>query len=237
MSKLIKVAMIVAGVGAMLSFAGCGSAESKPEEVVLNVLKTMQSGKADQAFLNKCCDEDTAKLFSGFGSEMTSALKGATFTVANVFVDDDVAVVKIKQDGGKEPGEFYYDAKKVDGQWKIAVNKEAHSDYRCISQRSIAECVETFKALLRAEELKYKDRCSKEVCAKFQEELSKMTPKELEEMRRSLDGLRIKGHKKVTLDDDGVIEVECEMPRENGIMSDIEIMLKVVDGKWNVFLP
>ena len=35
MKRLIKTATLMAGVGAMLCFAGCGSSENKPEEVVL----------------------------------------------------------------------------------------------------------------------------------------------------------------------------------------------------------
>ena len=94
MKQLMKSAALLASVGvAMLSVAGCNSVGDKPEDVVLAVLKNTQAGKTDQAFLNKYCEEDTAKLFTTFGSQMTEALKGATFTVAYSFVDDDVAVV------------------------------------------------------------------------------------------------------------------------------------------------
>ena len=144
----MKSATLLASVGAMLCCAGCNSVGDKPENVVLEVLKNAQSGNADQAFYNKYCEEDTAKLFALYGAKMTDALKGATFAVASVFIDDDVAVVKIKQEGGEKPGESYYDAQKVDGQWKIKINKEAHGDYYCISQKTISECVEAFKAAL-----------------------------------------------------------------------------------------
>ncbi|MBQ3341861.1 MAG: hypothetical protein IJG84_08190 [Kiritimatiellae bacterium] len=234
MSKLIKVAMIVAGVGAMLSFAGCGSAESKPEEVVLNVLKTMQSGKADQAFLAKYCEEDTAKLFAGFGAQMTEALKGATFAVVYANVDDDVAVVKIKQEGGQKPGESYYDAKKVDGRWKIQVNKEAHSDYQCISQKTISECVEAIKAAASKNgDVKYKERCAKEFWEEMQGMAAKASPEAFKEMHEALNGIKIKGHKKSVLHD-GAIEVECEMPGKDGSVSHNSLILKMVDGKWIV---
>lgn len=234
MKRIMKVAALTACVGAMLSFAGCGSSENKPEEVVLKVLKTMQSGKADQAFFAKYCDEDTAKLFSGFGAQMTEALKGATFSVVYSFVDDDVAVVKIKQDGGNKPGESYYDAKKVDGQWKIAVNKEAHSDYQCISQKTILECVEAIKAAAsKSGDVRYKERCAKEFWEEMQAMAAKASPEESKEMHKALNAIKIKGHKK-SLVYDGAIEVECEMPGKNGGVSNNSLILKMIDGKWIV---
>ena len=234
MNKLIKVAMIVAGVGAMFGLAGCGSAENKPDAVVLKVLKTLQSGKADQAFFAKYCEEDTAKLFAGFGAQMTEALNGATFSVAYTFVDDDVAVVKIKQEGGQKPGESYYDAKKVDGQWKIAVNKEADSDYHCISQKTILECVEAIKAAASKNgDVKYKERCAKEFWEEMQEMAAKASPEEFKEMHKALNAIKIKGHKKSLLHD-GAIEVECEMPGKDGSASRNSLILKMVDGKWIV---
>ena len=234
MKRLIKTATLMAGVGAMLCFAGCGSSENKPEEVVLKVLKTMQLGKADQAFFAKYCEEDTAKLFSGFVAQMTEALKGATFSVVYTFVDDDVAVVKIKQEGGQKPGESYYDAKKVDGQWKIAVNKEAHSDYQCISQKTILECVEAIKAAVSKNgDVKYKERCAKEFWEEMQGMAAKASPEEVKEMHKALNGIKIKGHKKSLLHD-GAIEVECEMPGKDGSVSHNSLILKMIDGKWIV---
>jgi hypothetical protein len=225
MSKLIKVAMIVAGVGAMLSFAGCGSAENKPEEVVLKVLKTLQAGKIDQGFLSKYCEEDTAKLFSGFGAAMTKALKGATFDVAYSYVDDDVAVVKIKQNGGDKPGESYYDAKKIDGQWKIQVNKEAHSDYYCgPSQKSISECVGALKAVFLENDFnaKYGERFTKKTWEHLKKDLKEnpLSPDE----RKKLEGLKVKGINKRY---DGSVEIETE--GDEGFPP-----LKFVDGFWKI---
>ncbi|MBQ3315376.1 MAG: hypothetical protein IJG70_05385 [Kiritimatiellae bacterium] len=234
MKKLIKMAMVVASVGAMLGLVGCNSGGGKPEDVVLNVLKTMQAGKADLAFLSKYCEKDTAKLFAGFGAQMTKALEGATFSVVYAFVDDDVAVVKIKQDGGNKPGESYYDAKKVDGQWKIAVNKEAHSDYQCISQKTILECVEAIKAAAsKTGDVRYKERCAKEFWEEMQGMAAKASPEELKEMHKALNGIKIKGHKKSLLHD-GAIEVECEMPGKNGGVEHFSLILKMIDGKWIV---
>jgi len=236
MKKLMKSAMLLASVGATLCFAGCNSVGDKPEEVVIEVLKKMQSGTADLAFLNKYCEEDTAKLFSGFGAKMTAALKGATFVVANVFVDDDVAVVKIKQEGGERPGESYYDAKKIDGQWKIEINKEAHSDYCCISQKTISECVEAFKgAFSQNGDSMFKERCTKEFWDKIREMVSKAPSGELKEFQESINALRIKGHEKDSGDSVG-IAVEMPFKGVNGqtYQESKKLILKVYDGHWKL---
>ena len=221
---------MTACVGAMLCFAGCNSVGDKPEDVVLEVLKKAQSGKADQEFLNKYCEGDTAKTFA----LMAEALKGATFTVAYSFVDDDLAVVKIKQEGGKYPGVSYYDAKKGSGHWKIKIHMRANKDYWCISQKTISQCVEAFKAVVKNEDTKFKEWCTKEFLGEFRDEFSKMPPNELEEMRKALDGIKIKGHEKKTMDGGDVIEVNCEMPHKDGRMGSLGILLKMVDGKWRV---
>ena len=122
MNKLIKVAMIVAGVGAMLCFTGCG--EKAPDVVALDVLKTLQAGKATPEYLSKNCTAQTAQLFNMFGAMTTEALKGATFTVVDTKVNGDKAVVTIKQDGGEKPGTEDCDLVKVDGKWKLDVKKE-----------------------------------------------------------------------------------------------------------------
>lgn len=233
MKQLMKSAALLASVGAVLCFAGCNSVGDKPEDVVLTVLKKVQAGKADQAFLNKYCEEDTAKLFAAFGSKMTEALKGAMFTVAYSFVDDDVAVVKIKQEGGDRPGESYYDAKKIDGQWKVKINKEAHSDYYCgPSPKTITECVEAFKAAAsKNSDAKYKDRCTKEFWDEMQEVAVKSKPEEFKEMQRAFSSIKIKGQKKSVLHDDA-IEVELEMPGKNGMPTHNDLVIKIVDGKW-----
>jgi len=127
MKKLIKVATVVASVGAMLSFAGCGG-EKTPDVVALDVLKTVQAGKATPEYLAKNCTEDTAKLFTMMGAMFAEACKGATFTVIDTKINGDKAVVTIRQDGGKKPSTEKYDLVKVDGRWKLDVNKEKEKD-------------------------------------------------------------------------------------------------------------
>ena len=233
MKKVMKSATLLASVGAMLCFAGCNSVGDKPEDVVLAVLKAAQSGKGDQEFYNKYCEGDTAALFTMFGAKLTEALTGATFTVAYSFIDDDVAVVKIKQDGGEKSGNtHYYDVKKIDGQWKLRLNKEAHGDYWCISQETITECVEAFKiAFLKGGTENHKERCTQEVLDEAREMVSKAPP---DEMKKAINGLKVKAHEKSFLHDDE-IEIEIETPTgENGKMQSGKLILKVVDGKWKV---
>ena len=93
MNKIMKMATAVASVGAMLSFAGCGS--KAPDQVALEVLKTLQEGKADQAFLEKNCTKETADVFAMFGGMMKDATKGATWSASQTYIDDDVATVMI----------------------------------------------------------------------------------------------------------------------------------------------
>ena len=122
MRKLIKMATVVASVGAMLSFAGCGA--KAPDAVALDVLKTLQDGKATPEYLAKNCTEKSVQLFSMFGAMVTENLKGATLTIVDTKIDGDTAIVTIKQDGGKEPGTEEYDLVKVNGVWKLDIDKE-----------------------------------------------------------------------------------------------------------------
>ena len=236
MKQLMKSAALLASVGvAMLSVAGCNSVGDKAEDVVLAVLKNTQAGKTDQAFLNKYCEEDTAKLFTTFGSQMTEALKGATFTVAYSFVDDDVAVVKIQQEGGKKPGASYYDAKKIDGQWKVKINKETHDDYWCISQKTINESVEAFKATFSGN-VKYKERCTEVFLGQVQQMISKApSPEALNEVVNSLKELKIKECGKPR-GDSVSIELEIPMKGTHGqtYQEDMKLILKISDGHWKL---
>lgn len=142
MNKIMKMATVVAGVGAMLSFAGCGS--KAPDQVALDVLKTLQEGKADQAFLEKNCTKETAGVFVAFGSMMQEATKGATWTASQTYVDDDIATVVIEQSGGEKPGRETYYLKKIDGQWKLHMDKE-NPGKDMISKKTASELVQTFK--------------------------------------------------------------------------------------------
>ena len=219
--------MILAGVGAMLCFAGCNSVGDKPEDVVLAVLKAAQSGKADQEFLNKYCEEDTAKLFAGH--EMIDTLKGAEFSVSSVFVDDDIAVVTILQLGGERDGFSYYDARKVDEQWRIQLNTKEDADSWCVSQKTIHECVEAFKTgICTKGEVKYIKHSTLTFCTDLYLATSKLSLEKFEEMKKALNGLKIKGYKRIS----DSIWVELEMPWKDGSMKRGELEIGVRDGKW-----
>ena len=142
MNKLIKSAMMMASVGAMLSFAGCGS--KAPDQVTLDVLKALQEGKADQAFLEKNCTKETAGVFAMFGGMMKDATKGATWSASQTYIDDDIATVMIKQSGGERPGEEAYYLKKIDGQWKLHMDKE-NPGKDMISKKTASDLAQTLK--------------------------------------------------------------------------------------------
>lgn len=116
------MAMIMAGVGAMLGFAGCGA--KGPDAVALDVLKTLQSGKATPEYLKEYCTEKTVPLFAMAGAMVAEKLKGVTFSVVDTKIDGDKAVVTIKQEGGKKPSTEEMKLVKIDGKWKLDVDKE-----------------------------------------------------------------------------------------------------------------
>lgn len=124
--KIIRMVTIVAGIGALLCFAGCG--EKTPDEVTLDALKTIQSGKATPEYLAKNCTANAAALFAMSGEMLKEASKGATFTYVDTEIDGDKAVVTILQQGGENPGLANYDLVRVDGRWKLDVNKEEHDE-------------------------------------------------------------------------------------------------------------
>ena len=169
MNKIMKMATVVAGVGAMLSFAGCGS--KAPDQVALDVLKTLQEGKADQAFLEKNCTKETAGVFVAFGSMMQEATKGATWTASQTYVDDDIATVVIEQSGGEKPGRDTYYLKKIDGQWKLHMDKE-NPGKDMISKKTATELVQTLKndVLITFNEQELSKKATPEFVAKWKDE-------------------------------------------------------------------
>lgn len=199
MSKLIKVAMIVAGVGAMFSFAGCGT--KGPDAVALDVLKTLQDGKASPEYLAKNCTEKAMQLFSMFGAMVTENLKGARLTTIATKIDGDMAVVTIKQEGGKEPGIKEYDMVKFDNEWKLDIDKEkqANRDKRN-AEDAVRACLEAAKKGLvnKATAKKYFNCQGEELDvmlmvfdAKSNPDYKKASKKEQEEIDKKVEGLEI----------------------------------------------
>ncbi len=109
--------------------AGCGKG---PDAVALDFFKTMQAGKADEAYLKETCTEETAKLFGAVlalgKDEMMKDLKDVTFAVSDTKIDGDNATVTLKvtkkKDGKDESKDETVKLKKVDGKWKINQGKE-----------------------------------------------------------------------------------------------------------------
>ena len=148
MKRIMKVAALTACAEVMLGLTGCDAGSRKtPDAVVVKVLQAVQEGKASQEFLAENCTESTAALFTTFGALVQSAIKGATFTVSKTFIDDNIATVKIKQTGGEKPGEEAYYLKKIDGNWKLDVNKE-NPGKDCISQTTLKRLAMAFKSAL-----------------------------------------------------------------------------------------
>lgn len=159
--------MIVAGVGAMLSFAGCGA--KGPDAVALDVFKTIQAGKATPEYLAQNCTAETARFFSMFGSMAAEGLKGATFTVVSTKIDGSAAVVTIKQDGGNDAGVKEYDLVLVDGKWKLDINEEKKAS-RKIEEKLIKgdkNSSAAEKVLMACIELAKKGSLNKESAKKY----------------------------------------------------------------------
>ena len=128
--KMLKLMTMTVCTCAMFIIAGCGG--SSPDAVALDFMKTLQAGKADEAYLKANCTEDTAKLFGvvmAMGKdELKKELDGVTFSVKETKIDGDSAVVTLVAEGKKDKKGAKEDSKltlkKVDGKWKINVKKE-----------------------------------------------------------------------------------------------------------------
>lgn len=235
MNKLMKMATVVAGVGAMLNFAGCGS--KGPDQVALDLLKKLQEGKADQAFLEKTCTKETAGVFTMFGGMIKDATKGATWTATQTYIDDDVATVMIKQDGGAKPGEEAYYLKKIDGQWKLHMDKE-HPGKDMISKKTATELLQTFKndVIIAFNEQELNKKATPEFIAGMKEEFgpaarAKMTDKgkkELESIKKATFTVKSASIEKDE-HDCGVIEFEPSLDGRRGKMK-----VKRVNGTWKL---
>ena len=145
MKELIKMATVVASVGAMLSFAGCGA--KGPDAVALDFMQKLSSGQANLEYLSKNCTENTAKLFSMFGDKAAKKIKGATFKVINTEIKGDKAVVSIEQTHADKKAVNKIDLVKVDGTWRVDVNKEDGGS----NDKAIADaCVSNMKQIQAA---------------------------------------------------------------------------------------
>ena len=94
MNKLMKMATVVAGVGAMLSFAGCGG--NTPEAVAMQTMKSFISGM----------DPKAAKV--------------TTLKVEKSDVNGDSGIVHIGvYENGKKGHVEKVEVRKVNGKWEV----------------------------------------------------------------------------------------------------------------------
>ncbi len=129
MKKMVKSIVVAACVCAL--FAGCGKAPEEaakvvpPEKVALDYMKSMQSGKMDEAYLKEHCTEVAAKMIGEMlssGKEgVMSELKGIKFSVGEVKVEGDSAKVTLTKEGPGGKDSDTIDLKKVDGKWRVDV--------------------------------------------------------------------------------------------------------------------
>ena len=117
MKQLMKSAALLASIGAVLCFAGCGA--KGPDAVALDFMQKLSSGQANLEYLSKNCTENAAKLFATFGDEAAKEIKGATFKVINTEIKGDKAVVSIEQTHADKKTVNKIDLVKVDGIWRI----------------------------------------------------------------------------------------------------------------------
>ena len=125
------VGSIVLAACACAMFAGCGKAPEEaakvvpPEEVALDYMKSMQSGKVDEAYLKEHCTENAVKiigeLLSSGKEGVMSELKGIKFSVGEVKVEGDSAKVTLTKEGPGGKDSDTIDLKKIDGRWKVDV--------------------------------------------------------------------------------------------------------------------
>lgn len=124
MKKLFAMLAILS----MTLFVSCGK-ESGPEGVAEKFLVASTKGDFEEA--KKYCDESTGAMM-GMAAGMMTPEKKAEMEKKDVKVDiistdikEDTAVVKYKVTAeGEDPAEKTMDLKKIDGDWKVTINKE-----------------------------------------------------------------------------------------------------------------
>ncbi|NJM80716.1 MAG: DUF4878 domain-containing protein [Flavobacterium sp.] len=122
MSSLLKVTLL----GVLLFNVSC-SKENDVEEVASNFLTHVNNLEFKEA--KEYCDEKTGSMIgmleslSAMAKDMPKEEK-ATFKITGSEIKDDVATVKYNQTKGGETKEEKLILKKIDGKWKVSMNKE-----------------------------------------------------------------------------------------------------------------
>lgn len=120
-TSLLKVVLIAA----LFMNVGC-SDENEVEKVADKFLTHLNNFEFKEA--KEYCDDKTASMLGmleGF-SAMAKDQKAdkATFKITGSEVKDDNATVNYTQTSGKETKEEVLNLKKIDGKWKVSMNKE-----------------------------------------------------------------------------------------------------------------
>lgn len=128
MKRMMRAAALVACVGAMICFAGCGG--GSPESVAVKFAERLSAQDFEGA--SKLCTKETGALFVAMGGMMKEdddfkKLKGAKFAVDSCKIDGDSATVKLKctlKSGEVDEKGDGIDLVKQDGEWKVNVKKD-----------------------------------------------------------------------------------------------------------------
>ncbi|MEL1243599.1 DUF4878 domain-containing protein [Flavobacterium sp. DGU11] len=109
-------------------FVSCGK-ESGPEGVAKSFIEHTTKGEFEEA--KKYCDETTGQMMGMAGGMMTpeqkaeAKKKDVKIDIISSEIKEDKAVVKYKVTAeGEDATEKTMDLKKVDGDWKVTMNKE-----------------------------------------------------------------------------------------------------------------
>lgn len=121
-SSLLKVALI----GILFFNVSC-TKENEAEQVAEKFLTHINNLEFKEA--KEYCDDKTAPMI-GMMESLSAMAKDlpkeekATFKITGSEIKDDVATVKYNQTKGGETKEEKLVLKKIDGQWKVSMNKE-----------------------------------------------------------------------------------------------------------------
>jgi hypothetical protein len=126
--KKITLLLKVVVLGLSLLMVSCSN-DGAPEEVAKKFLGHINKLEFKEA--KEFCDEKTASLLdmlaglSGLAKDMPKdAPKIAEVEIVKTDIKDDVATVTYKQTEKGETKESKLILKKIDGQWKVSMNKE-----------------------------------------------------------------------------------------------------------------
>ena len=148
MKRIMKVAALMAYVGAMHCFAVCGA--KGPDAIALDVMQKLSSGQANLEYLAKNCTENTAISLATSRGDIVKELKGVTFKVINTEIKDDKAVVSIEQTHADKKRINKMDLVKVDGVWRVDINEEGGSNAKNIADACISNMKQIQVALEQA---------------------------------------------------------------------------------------